>query len=359
VGSLSIGVVTASDVAGGAEAHTVALARGLRSRGHDVVLYGRCKGWEEAGLPRTPVDLGPKWSRRTLARGVLRVPAERRRAAAIPPCSVYHLQFKREQIALTHPLSRTAPVVWTEHGRWMGGAMGRALLVSYGKASRHAERVLCVSDAVAEDLRRVVDPAKLTIVPNAVDTDRFAPASDEHRMALRERLLPGRLGDRVTGVIAARLHPHKRQQRAVEATIAAGTGLVILGDGPVRHELEMAAGGHPDIIFVGHHENVADYLGATDFYFHCASPTEGMPTGILEAAACGLPIVGFQGDPCLEFVDRCGGVVLTEPAELRTAVDILLDLRGSGVEYIRGHHSHEGLVDAYEQIFLECARRAP
>jgi glycosyltransferase involved in cell wall biosynthesis len=294
-----------------------------------------------------------------LARGILRVPAERRRAAAIPPSSVYYLQFKREQIALTQPLSRTAPVVWTEHGRWMSGAMGKALLVSYGKASRHAERVLCVTDAVADDLRRVVDPAKLVIVPNAVDINRFAPASDERRTSLRERLFPERLRDRVIGVIAARLHPHKRQERAIAATIAAGTGLVIVGDGPVRAELEAAAGGHPDVVFVGHRGNVADYLGAADFYFHCASPTEGMPTGILEAAACGLPLVGFKGDPCLEFVDRCGGVLLTEPAELRTAVSALLDLRGRGVEYIRRHHSHEGLVDAYERVFLECAGRAP
>jgi len=236
--------------------------------------------------------------------------------------------------------------------------MGGALLVSYGKASRHAERVLCATDAVAEDLRRVVDPAKLIIVPNAVDIDRFAPVSDEHRAALRERLVPERLRDRVIGVIAARLHPHKRHERAIAATIAAGIGLVIVGDGPVRAELEAAAGGHPDIVFVGHRENVADYLGAADFYFYCASPTDGMNTGILEGAACGLPIVGFQGDPCLELVDRCGGVVLTEPAELRTAVTALLDLRGRGVEYIRRHHSHEGLVDAYERIFRECAGRA-
>ena len=208
----------------------------------------------------------------------MRVPAERRRAAAIPPCSLYYLQFKREQIALTHPLSRTAPVVWTEHGRWMRGAMGRALLATYGQASRYATRVLCVTDAVAEDLCRVVDPAKLVIVPNAVDIDRFAPpsTSGEPRCACN----CSRIGYGIvrSASIAARLHPHKRHERAIAATIAAGTGLVILGDGPVRAELEAAAGGHPDIVFLGHRENVAKYLGAADFYFYCASPTEGMPT---------------------------------------------------------------------------------
>jgi glycosyltransferase involved in cell wall biosynthesis len=357
VSKLTVAVVSVSDVAGGAEAHTVALAAGLASRGHDVVLYGRCPGWDEAGLAREGVGLGPKWSRRTLARGVLRVPVERRRAARIPAQSLYYLQFKREQVALTRPLSRKAPVVWVEHGRWMSGAMGRVLLGAYGRASRHVSMVLCDSEAVATDLRRVVDPDKLVVVPNAVDTERFAAPSAQVRSALRQQVLPQRLRDRTVGVIAARLHPDKRHGRAIAAAIASGTGLLILGDGPAREALQREAGGHPDVVFLGHRDNVTDYLAASDYYMYCGSPTEGMPTSILEAAACGLPIVGFRGDPCLEFVDRCGGVVLAEPTDLTAdAVSGLLALRGHGVAYIQRHHSHEGLVDAYERVFRECAR---
>jgi hypothetical protein len=70
-----------------------------------------------------------------------------------------------------------------------------------------------------------------------------------------------------------------------------------------------------------------------DFYFYCASPAEGMPDG--HSRSRGVRVAGrrFRGDPCLEFVDRCGGVVLTEPADLRTAVADLLNLRGRGVEH--------------------------
>lgn len=352
---LNVAVVSVSDVAGGAEAHTVALATGLTSRGHDVVLYGRCPGWDEAGLARQSVRFGPKWSRKTLARGVLRIPIERRRAGEIPAPSLFYLQFKREQIALTHTLSRKAPVVWVEHGRWMSGAMGRLLLGAYGQASQHVSRVLCDSEAVATDLRQVVDPDKLVVVPNAVDTERFSVPSAEVRSTLRAQVVPQRLRDRTVGVIAARLHPDKRHGRAIAAATASGSGLLILGDGPAREALERDAGGHPDVVFLGHRDNVTDFLRASDYYMYCGSPTEGMPTSILEAAACGLPIVGFQGDPCLEFVDRCGGVVLAEATDLTAdAVATLLALRGKGVAYIQQHHSRDGLVDAYERVFLEC-----
>jgi glycosyltransferase involved in cell wall biosynthesis len=355
--ALSIGFVSVSDIPGGAEAHTVSIGQGMRARGHDAVLYGRCPGWAEAGLRREAVRLGPKWSRRTMPLGVLRVPAERRRATAIPTHSLYYLQFKREQIALTGPLSRKAPVVWIEHGRWKNGAMGRVLLGAYGRAARHVARVLCDSDAVAQDLRAVVDPAKLVVAPNAVDIEKFSPATKATREAMRERLLPERLRDRRVGVVASRLHPDKRLERAVAAALAAGTGLLVLGDGPARDALEKSAGGHPDVVFLGRKDNVPDYFAAADYFVYCGSPTEGMPTVILEAAASGLPIIGFDGDPSLEFIDRCGGAVLADPGDLTgEIITDLIDQPRDGVNYIRKHHSREGLLDAYERVFLECSQ---
>jgi hypothetical protein len=72
---LSIGITSASDVAGGAEAHTVDLGgRGLQAREHDVALYGRCPGWGEEHCPHYFLRLGPRW------RGVAYVQEHRSRA---------------------------------------------------------------------------------------------------------------------------------------------------------------------------------------------------------------------------------------------------------------------------------------
>ncbi|MEV0427131.1 glycosyltransferase family 4 protein [Micromonospora sp. NPDC050495] len=350
-------MVSVSDTAGGAEAHTVALGQGLRDRGHDVVLYGRCPGWDEHGLTRREIGLGPKWSRRTMATGLLRVPVERRRTQTIADSSLYHLQFKREQIALTAPLSRRAPVVWTEHGRWMGGPAGRLLLAGYARAAEHVSRVVCVSPAVADDLEPVIGRDKLVVVPNAIDSRRYAAPSAAARDALRRRLLPGHFRDRRVGVLAARLHFAKRHDRAIAAAVASGSALLVVGDGPDRERLERLSAGNPDVHFTGHREDVPDLLAASDLYLYCGAETDGTPTAVLEAAAGGLPIVAFRGDPGSELVARCGGLVLDDPSELTPErASAILARRGSGVGYVEQQHGRESWLDTYERIFGECGR---
>ncbi|MEU5907838.1 glycosyltransferase family 4 protein [Micromonospora sp. NPDC047527] len=350
-------MVSVSDTAGGAEAHTVALGRGLRDRGHDVALYGRCPGWEEHGLSRSDIGLGPKWSRRTMAAGLLRVPIERHRIQAVTDSSIYYLQFKREQIALTAPLSRRAPVVWTEHGRWMGGPVGRLLLAGYARAAEHVSRVVCVSEAVADDLEPVVGRDKLVVVPNAIDTHRYVAPPAATRAALRQELLPSRFRDRRVAVLAARLHAAKRHDRAIAAALASGSALVVVGDGPDRERLERLGAGTDDVHFTGHRDDVPDLLAASDFYIYCGAETDGTPTCVLEAAACGLPIVAFHDDPGTELVPHCGGLVIDSPSELTAeAVSAMLERRGVGVAYVEQRHGRESWLDAYERTFGECLR---
>ncbi|MBQ1027355.1 glycosyltransferase family 4 protein [Micromonospora sp. C95] len=354
---MTVTVVSVSDTAGGAEAHTVALGQGMRQRGHRTLLYGRCPGWEEHGLDRREIALGPKWSRRTMVTGMARVPFERRRTREIADSSIYYLQFKREQIALTAPLARRAPVVWTEHGRWMGGAAGRLLLAGYARAAEHVARVVCVSEAVAADLAPVIGRDKLVVVPNAIDTRRYATPSAETRAVLRERLLPSRFQHRRIAILAARLHRAKRHDRAIRAALTSGSVLIVVGDGPDRERLERLGASSADVHFTGHRDDVPDLLAAADFYLYCGAETDGTPTCVLEAAASGLPIVAFRGDPGTELVRRCGGLVIGEPTELTPGkAATLLVGRGGVVAYVERQHGREPWLDAYEQVFAECLR---
>ncbi|WP_167454781.1 glycosyltransferase family 4 protein [Micromonospora arborensis] len=353
--TLTVAMISVSDTAGGAEAHTVALGQGMRARGHEVMLYGQCPGWEEHGLDRREIGLGPKWSRKTMAAGLLRVPLERHRTQVVADASIYYLQFKREQIALTAPLSRRAPVIWTEHGRWMGGPAGRLLLAGYARAAEHVSRVVCVGEAVARDLEPVIGRDKLVVVPNSIDTRRFAAPPAEARAALRERLLPPHFQDRRVAVLASRLHGAKRHDRAIAAALASESALVVVGDGPDRERLERLSAGSADVHFTGHREDVPELLAASDFYLYCGAETDGTPTCVLEAAAAGLPVVAFHGDPGTELVPGCGGLVIGGPSELTPgAAEGLLELRGSGQSYVEQRHGRETWLDAYEQIFGEC-----
>jgi glycosyltransferase involved in cell wall biosynthesis len=354
---LNLAIVSQSDTAGGAEAHTAALGDGLSRRGHAVTLYGKCPGWERTGLPRHDIGLGPKWSRATLPYAFLRVPVERQRVQAVPDASVYYMQFKREQISLTRTLSRKAPVVWTEHGRWMGGAVGRVLARGYEQAAKHVTTVVCVSDDVAADLAPMVGRDKLAVIPNAIDTGAFTPPAAPKRSELRARLLPDRFQDRTVAILASRLHSAKQHDRAIAAAERAGVALVIAGDGPDRPRLEELARGK-DVHFLGFRDDIADLLAASDLYLFCGAETDGGSAyAVLEAAACGLPVVSFDGDPSSDLAPRLGGVKLAEPGQLTpTVLRRVLDATGTGVEYVRKHHSREAWLDAFEATLREAAR---
>ena len=67
---------------------------------------------------------------------------------------------------------------------------------------------------------------------------------------------------------------------------------VMVGDGPVRHELERK---YPDALFVGKKagKELADYYRASDvFVFPSKTDTFGIV--LIEALACGLPIVAYD-----------------------------------------------------------------
>lgn len=64
--------------------------------------------------------------------------------------------------------------------------------------------------------------------------------------------------------------------------------LVILGDGPLRVDLEQNS--FQDVHIVGNVSNVPDYLAGAD-YFVSSSLSEGLPNTVLEALMLGLPVI--------------------------------------------------------------------
>ncbi len=185
---VTVAVVAHSDKPGGAERYLVELYREASS----PILLGQLPGWNEAGLPARRVELSPKWSRSTIFGGVMKLPAERRRvlrAVAAEPIDYFHLQFKREQVGFSRELSRIAPVVWTEHGRFIRGPQGALLARAYRRASRHVSGIVCVSETVAKSLAAIVHPSvQLEVIENGVSLEGFRPASEGTKALARRRL---------------------------------------------------------------------------------------------------------------------------------------------------------------------------
>jgi glycosyltransferase involved in cell wall biosynthesis len=311
------GVVTTTEHAGGAEQYLLRLYKGLHHRGLDGVLLGTLGGWASTGLKQRDIGLGRKWSRRSAAANMWELRSIR--SKTIPLCRqacnefdllYFHAQFKREQVLLTTELSRLAPVVWTEHGRFYSGAGAKPLNAAYRTASKAVSCIICVSEAVAEDARAVCgNRVRLEVVPNAVDTRRFKRLGTAERIEARLHL--GLALDRPLVVAHVRLQRDKRVERAIEVVIGTDAQLVIAGDGPERGRLEaMAARLDVDVRFTGHLDSMELLLGCADAAIVCAFPQEGHNIASLEAAAAGCCLFGFINDPTARFIEEAGGVLL-------------------------------------------------
>lgn len=314
-------VVARAERLGGAERYLSRLYEGLSRRGVTASLAGRLPGWPlKQAASVEELMLGPKWSRRTMAAGLLRAPSEAVRVARFARGTrfdVAHMQFKREQIAFTTRLSRIMPVIWTEHGVLPAKSPLRPL---YARAGRHVEKVICVSQAVAESIEGVIDPAKICVIENGLDVET-GPARREGE-SVRAHI--GREPVRVV-LWVGRLDSGKRPELAIEyARWNPEDHVLVVGDGTQRGVVERSAIGLSNVSVIGHVDDVGPYYAAADvMMFTSTGRGEGMPTVLVEAAAYGTPVVSHAGSGAEDFVRASGGRVIadaTDPEQWRAAI---------------------------------------
>lgn len=132
---------------------------------------------------------------------------------------------------------------------------------------------------------------RVVFIPNGVDLSAFHPGKllDWRRSAgIPDHAV-------VIGTVSA-LRPEKNFSLLLNAFADLQTPdayLLFVGDGPCRGELEAVAERRevrPRTLFVGTIRAPADYYRAMDV-FALSSVTEQMPIALLEAMACGLPVI--------------------------------------------------------------------
>jgi glycosyltransferase involved in cell wall biosynthesis len=164
------------------------------------------------------------------------------------------------------------------------------------RAARRALRVLTVSERTKADLVDLygVDAGKIVVAPNGVDPV-FSPGEGAHNYVL------------TVGAIQAR----KNQLAALEAASEVGLPLVVAGpekDASLAAELRRR--GAKLESYVELERLVELYRGAACLVQ--SSRYEGFGLPVLEAMACGTPVVAVQ-DPALEEVAGGAAVVVPEP----------------------------------------------
>lgn len=316
--------VVQSASAGGAERYMVRLYSALHgNHGIDPHLIGHVPGWTDDALPSTDPGLGPKWSGLSTLLRVPNVPRERasvRDTVRRLDPAVIHMQFKREQISLTGAVVAEAPVVWTEHGRFLRGAQGRALAIGYRSAAQRVASIICVDAVVADDVRAVVGPKpRIETIPNAVDTSLFSPVTATERQIARSALGIEGAGPMLAWV--GRMDPGKLPLLAAAVARAFDGVVVMAGTGSLADEVRGIQS--PKCRMLGHVDDPKPIYRAADaLLFTSTGAGEGMPYVLLEAASCGLPIVTNKSSGFAPIVRAAGGVVGDDdpPSLARAAV---------------------------------------
>ena len=108
--------------------------------------------------------------------------------------------------------------------------------------------------------------------------------------------------------------------------------LAIIGEGPLRHELQALAnklGIASRVKWYGQVDNPIAYLNAADAFI-LTSRFEGSPNALLEAMACGLPPIVSDASPGpLELVGNEAGLIV--PAEdVNATAEAILALASDG-----------------------------
>jgi glycosyltransferase involved in cell wall biosynthesis len=189
-------------------------------------------------------------------------------------------------------------------------------------------KCLAVSNAAAEDMKPIFGKRGIRVLPPGIDLKRFTIRERSH--ARRRLNLPldcvqigsvGRLaevkGHKFLLDALAILPPHHR--------------LVLLGTGPEQAHLQEQAcelGIADRVVFLGHREDVEEVLPAFDLVC-LPSLAEGLPRALIEAQACGIPVVATNVGGVAMAVNPGAGEIIppNDVAALAAAIQTVLTRR--------------------------------
>ena len=323
---------------------------GLRAAGHRTMLVahpdGELRRRAAEGLellplaPRTEMDLSAAWR---LSRAIKRL-----RPDVVHAHDPHAVAMSALALSMsTQP--RRAPLVASRRVdfRLKGNSLSRW---KYDQV----DRFICASEAI----RRIVvadgvAPERAVTVHEGIDLERVAAAPPA---SLHEELwLPH--GSPVVGNVAA-LVPHKGQRHLIDAAAMVvrrvpDARFVIAGEGELRGALEhqiKALGLDKHVLLAGFRPDVLSVHKAFDI-FVMSSVMEGLGTSLLDAMACGKPVVATTAGGMPEVVNDGDTGILVPPRDDRALADAIVRLLKD--EQLRHRMGAAGLALAHSRFSAE------
>ena len=234
--------------------------------------------------------------------------------------------------------------------RWLSKRLERIVLKS-------ADAIIVSSqeDAYEIESRHLLKAESITTIGNYVDIDRFRPS----QVVTRQR---GRL------VFVGRLEEQKNPIALLNALVGLDDiHLTVVGDGALRplledevHRLNLSV----DFLGTVAHERLPDLLVQNEALV-MPSLYEGTPKVLLEAMACGVPVIATKslGITGVLTHDRNGYLCGLSVEEIRAAIQAVLGdpilrerLGQAGIRYVNKHHSLREAVQQELRIIEKLCR---
>jgi glycosyltransferase involved in cell wall biosynthesis len=247
-------------------------------------------------------------------------------------------------------------------GRWRPAIYGRLVL------SRMDGIAAVTRDSAQRFGDRLARGRPCVQIPRGVDLHSFVPAQSpaEARAAL------GTPAGRLVVLFVGSLSREKRPDRAVRlagelARRGLDVELWVIGDGPLRAEVERAAAQCAATVrMFGSRRDVATLMGAADLLV-LTSDTEGTPGVVLEAAAVGLPVIATRVGGVAECLcEGSTGMLVPagdESAMVAVTAGLLADpatrsrMAAEGPAWVSSGFSLDRIADRYLELYENVLRR--
>jgi glycosyltransferase involved in cell wall biosynthesis len=262
----------------------------------------------------------------------------------------------------TKPLIYAAPaahllgiptLIHTRHGQRHGATRGQNFL--FNMAASWADKIVSVSrDSTELAARQRMPREKLLTIHNGIDLTLFPVAVPRPNGPV---------------VFVGRLSPEKDvptllRATAIAASVEPSFRLHLAGDGPCLPELQRLVKQFfiaDHVTFLGQTANVAQLLADASLLV-LSSLTEGISLALLEAMACGLPVVATAVGGNTEVVmDGETGLLVRpgSPPALAEAMlklyrnsDLARQMGRAGRQRVEDHFDSRRMVAQYESLYL-------
>jgi len=200
-------------------------------------------------------------------------------------------------------------------GRYLFGGSMLALII------RKVDSFIAISQEIADGLMKDgIPPERIRHITNFVDTDKFRPINNSERHMFKRTLsLDKNIVINFTGRIVKRKGLDILINAFAKNTeLTFSSRLLIVGTGPDEQRVkEMVSdfGIGDKVRFLGHSSEVTRYYQASDI-FVLPSYAEGMPNSLLEAMACGLPVIASRIGGVVDVVEDGRSGILFEPGDV-------------------------------------------